>query len=212
MRIYDLSPALPDVPVFPGDPETVITRVLNLKDGATCNLSSISASLHAGTHADAPLHFIEGGRSIAELPLERFVGPARVVTVNVPGNITGKDITGLDVRPGERILLKTRNSLQNYYSRSRFEPGFCALEPDAATYLSGQGAALVGIDYASIGTGETNSETHRIILGSHTAVLEGIDLSAVPDGDYFLCAAPIKVTGGDGAPVRALLMDFRLRE
>ncbi len=209
MKIYDISVTIPKAPVYPGDPKTELSRISNIIDGSEYNLTEVSMCLHAGTHADAPLHFIDGGASIEKLSSALFIGEARVITIyKEVGNIEAADFAPFDLKRGERLLIKTRNSVDEHINAREFYLEFCALSPSAAEYLVKSGVSLVGIDYASIGGGETNSQTHRTLLSANIAVLEWLDLSAVPDGRYFLSAAPIKIAGAEGAPARALLIDF----
>lgn len=208
MKIYDISVAVPDAPAYPGDPEASLRRVRSMENGDVCNLTEVHMCVHSGTHADSPLHFIDGEPSIDLTDPALFCGKARVVTVyKKTGQIEREDLEPIEVKKGERILFKTRNSLDGHIGDRVFYGNFCALSLGAAEYLSERGAVLVGIDYASIGAGEATAPTHRIILGARIAVLEWLDLRGVDDGEYFLTAAPLKFAGAEGAPVRALLFE-----
>ena len=208
MKIYDISVTVPDAPVYPGDPVTVIQRAANISSGDACNLTTISMCVHAGTHADAPLHFIDGAPSIETLDPALFCGDARVVTIYKEcGQIEAADLKPLSIKRGERLLLKTRNSIDGHVFDKDFYIDFCAIAPSAADYLTKCGITLVGIDYASIGAGENTVQTHKILLCSGIAVLEWLNLGEVSDGKYFLSAAPLKVSGSEGAPSRALLFE-----
>lgn len=205
MKIIDISVKVPEAPVYPGDPKTKLLSVSSIKDGDIYNLTEITMSAHAGTHADAPLHFIDGGSSIDSLSPSKFCGEARVVTIyKKEGNIEKEDLVPLKLMKGERILFKTRNSVDGHITDKEFYKDFCALSPSAAQYLVDSGVALAGIDYASIGAGGSIAETHRILLSAGIAVLEWLNLEKVCDGNYFLSAAPIKIAA-EGAPARALL-------
>jgi arylformamidase len=209
MKIYDISVTVPVAPVFPGDPITRLSRVANIKDGSKCNLTEVSMCLHAGTHADAPLHFVDGAASIEKLSPSLFVGKTRLVTIyKKEGNIEAADLKHFGIQSGERLIIKTHNSIDGHIADPEFYTDFCALAPSAAQYLVDCGVSLVGIDYASIGQGDSNTQTHRILLAAGIAVLEWLDLSSVKDGRYFLSAAPIKIAGAEGSPTRALLFDF----
>ena len=210
MRIYDISVMIPDVPVYPGDPPTVIRRVENIKDGAEYNLTNVSMCVHTGTHVDAPLHYIDGAKSIDALDPDFFCGKARVAAVyKKSGQIEADDIKKLSIKRGERLLFKTRNSIDGHTTGKNYYNDFCALAPSAAKYLADCGVCLTGIDYASIGAGSDTAATHKILLKAGVAVLEWLDLSKVEDGEYFLSAAPLKIAGSEGAPVRALLFDYK---
>lgn len=207
MKLYDISVTLPGAPVYPGDPALVFSLAQDLSLGASCNVTAVRMCAHAGTHADAPAHFVPGGKSVCALPPELFVGPARVCTVyKEAGAVTAGDLAALGLRPGVRLLLKTRNSLDGHVGDPEFYRDFCALDAGAAALLAALPATLVGIDYASIGPAADSAAPHRALLGAGVAVLEWLDLRAVPDGDYFLMAAPVKFDA-DGAPARALLLE-----
>jgi arylformamidase len=209
MKIYDISVTLPEAPVFPSDPPTELRRTQNISEGSVCNLSSISICVHAGTHADAPLHFIDGAPSIDRLDPAVFCGKARVVTVyKREGQIADSDLMPLEVKKGERLIIKTRNSIDRHVFDKKFYLDFCALATSATVYLAQSGVALVGIDYASIGSMAETVETHKALLGAGVVALEWLNLASVPDGEYFLSAAPLKIAGAEGAPARALLFDL----
>lgn len=209
MKIYDISVTVPYSPVYPGDPETILSRAANIKDGSSYNLTEIKMSLHAGTHADSPLHFIDNAADISSLSLSPFAGNSRIITVyKKSGGVKMSDLEPFDIKSGERLLIRTRNSIDGHIADKNFYMDYCALEPSAAEFLKIRSAALVGIDYASIGGGSTNAETHRILLGAGIAVLEWLDLRPVDDGNYILCAAPLKIAGVEGAPVRAVLLEL----
>lgn len=204
MKIYDISVAVPGTPSYPGDPETEILKAAEIKKGDDYNLTAVKMSLHAGTHADAPLHFIKGGSSIEQIPPETFVGCCRVITVyKDSGGINADDVKSYDIKRGERLLLRTRNSIDGHIVSADFYKDYCAIEPSAAKYLIDKGVTLVGIDYASAG----DSKTHKIFLKAGVALLEWLDLRLIKDGSYFLSAAPLKIKA-EGAPARALLIDF----
>jgi arylformamidase len=209
MKIYDISVTVPNAPVFPGDPKTELRRAASISDGSMCNLTAVSMCVHAGTHADAPVHFIDGAPSIDSIDPALFCGKAQVVTVyKKQGQIEAGDLEPLSIKLGERLLFKTRNSVDGHVVDKDFYMDFCALAPSAADYLAKRGVTLVGIDYASIGAGDNTAATHKILLGAGIGVLEWLSLGDVPDGGYFLSAAPLKIAGAEGAPLRALLFDF----
>lgn len=209
MKIYDISVSIPDTPVYPGDPQSKVERVSDMKVGALYNLTAMSVCVHAGTHADAPLHFIDGGLSIEKIDPELFCGKARVATIyKKTGQIEAEDLMNLSIKPGERLLLRTRSSADGHILQKEFYSDFCALTVAAAEYLANLRIKLLGIDYASAGAGENTMPVHKALLGAGIPILEWLNLSDVPDGEYFLSAAPLKITGAEGAPARALLFKF----
>ena len=201
---FDVSVPLRDGLVsWPGDPPFRLNRVSDLARGDACTFSTLSMSAHAGTHIDAPLHFLRRGRSVDRFPLDATVGPARVITIRNRRVVEVDDLRRHRIRKGERLLLKTRNS-------ARGRPGvffkdYVAVAPEAARHLASCGLRAVGIDGPSIGPLQRGAETHRILLGAGIWIVEWLDLSRTPAGLYDLICLPLRIVGGDGAPARAIL-------
>lgn len=191
MKIIDISRDLLNTEIYPGDPVPQAEFVRFIDDCSDCNLSTLFTCVHTGTHADAPLHFIDDGASIDEVPLEPFIGPCRVIEVPA-GAVTGEDINETFPQNCERILIK--GGSQAYFLGN------------AAEELAAMGIKLIGTDALSVGTKGMQTAPHKAFLSSGIAVLEGLDLSGVEPGDYYLFAAPIKLGGLEGAPVRAVLV------
>jgi arylformamidase len=204
-KIHDLTvPLSEQLPVFPGDPRFRSQPVSRLKDGHPCNVSQLTLGTHAGTHVDAPYHFLEDGARVDELPLEILTGKARVVSVPARDAVDRADLEALDLRDDLRLLIKTRNSGQ--LRQPEFRQDFVYLTPEAASYLAQVGIKLVGWDYLSIEKfGSRDFPAHHALLGAGVLVVEGLDLSQVEPGEYELTCLPLKVAGGDGAPARVIL-------
>ncbi len=210
MKIHDISLTVtPALPVWPGDPSVVLERVSKMEEGEHNNVSRLALSVHAGTHVDAPYHFIADGKTIESLALDALVGPAQVI--ELPADcylISADDLKAAGIAEGvERLLLKTRNSAYWTQPGLPFQKEFTAVSPDGAAYLLERGIKMVGIDYFSIAPFGDSIPTHRALLGAEVVVLEGIDLSAVPAGFYQLYCLPLKLGGSDGAPARAILIE-----
>ena len=190
---------------WPDNPPITIERVMNMDDGAVCNLSLLSFGAHTGTHMDAPLHFIPGQPGIDAMPLAVGIGPARVIAITNTTAITRGELEPHRLLPGERVLFQTRNSFRAWQT-DRFIEDFVGIEPDAATFLAECQVALVGVDYLSVGPFASGGpETHRAILGGGVWVVEGLNLSAVPPGPVDLICLPLRIRDGDGAPARAIV-------
>jgi arylformamidase len=203
--IIDISlPITSEMPTWPGDPRPEFKAVSTL-DMAGIQVSQLTLGTHTGTHLDAPRHFIPGGRTIDLLDLCSLVGLCRVIEVGrAEGHIARADLQGSAFHPGDRVLLKTRNSHQP--ARQSLTPDFAALQPAAADYLCEQGVALVGIDGPSIDVGSSRDfPCHKRLLGTDILVLENLVLRGVLPGIYGLIAVPLNVIGADGCPIRALL-------
>lgn len=189
---------------YPGNPPVELTFIRDLARGDAESLSHLALSVHTGTHLDAPVHFIRNGTGIDRLPIASLIGAARVIEVSNTEAITARHLTPHEIAPGERILIRTRNS-QRCWSTAEFVPDYSYLAVDAADLLAATRVCLVGIDYLSIGRGETNPQVHRILLGAGIVIVEGLDLSRVPAGRHDLICLPLRLVGRDGAPARALL-------
>ena len=210
MKLYDISvPISPETtPIFPGDPRVRVRPVARIAKGDPLDLTMLSLGVHTATHIDAPSHFVAGAPAVEGVPLEACFGPALVLSVDTAGAIDAGTLENAGVPPGTtRLLLKTRNS--GLWRTQDFDGGFAALAPDAAPWLLERGIVLVGIDYLSIEPLEASTlgfPVHKALLGAGVVILEGVDLSEVEAGEYTLACFPIKITGSDGAPVRAVLM------
>ncbi len=196
MEIIDISRDLLKTPVYPGDPEGYVDPIKNLRAGDSCNLNSIYTCLHTATHVDAPLHFIEGGNTIDKFPLELFIGECLVVEAP-PGPITGAFAEEAFPWDGcERVLIKGN--------------GLSYLMESSAYYVVDSGIKLIGTDSQTIGNHSSNQVIHRALLSADIPILEGLDLSGVEPGRYFLMAQPLKVSGVEAAPCRAILIKNHL--
>jgi arylformamidase len=205
---YDISlPVSAEMPVWPGDPAIRIEQVSSVRwDGF--NVSRLEMGTHTLTHLDAPRHVKDRGRSVDRLPLDLLIGPAVVVEPRYEGNlITATDLGELGIRNTERLLIRTRNSELWRGGPYEFESDFVSLTKDAAHWLLSRGIKLVGVDYLSIEAFDSEElEVHRTLLENDVVVVEGLNLSQVPEGRYQLICLPLKVREGDGAPARVVLM------
>lgn len=193
--------------VWPGDGGSRIERAQSFEQGDAYNLTRLEMSAHTGTHMDAPLHFLPGGRAIDTLPPDVMTGPARVVAAEGDA-IHAADVPD-DLEPGARVLFRTRNSGRDLFAGTFFED-YVYLARDAAEKLVRARAALVGIDALSVsGFHEDPAETHRVLLGAGVWILEGIRLRGVEPGEYELVCLPLRIEGADGAPARALIRPVR---
>jgi arylformamidase len=211
MPIFDISVGISaaETPVYPGDPGIEIVQHASLARGDAANVTLLRFGAHTATHVDAPAHFIEGARKVAELPLDALVGRARVV--RLPDDARAIDagrVGELVPRGTERVLFKTRNSAFWSERRGEFHEDFTFIDGDGARALVGRGVRLVGVDYLSVEKFKSeNFETHTTLLARGVVIVEGLDLSGVREGEYELICLPLKIEGGagDGAPARAIL-------
>jgi arylformamidase len=205
-KIRDISPPIaPDSPLFPGD--TAYSQVWTAEIGPGCpvNLSAITMSPHIGAHADAPLHYGPGARTIGEVDLAPYLGTCRVIHAIDCGPL---------VRPAHlahavnalppRVLVRTCLKAPTEWSAE-----FSAFAPETIEWLAGLGVKLVGIDSQSVDPADSKTLTsHHLLLEHDLRVLENLVLDDVPAGDYELIALPLKLTTADASPVRAVLRDL----
>ena len=207
MKLFDISLSLSPQTIHwvTGTPLQLIERK-RMSRGDTNNSSSIHTSVHAGTHVDAPFHFVPEGVTIESLPLDVFIGPARVCELEPGSHITADDINKLAIRGEDRVLFKTRNS--QLLQKGVYDASFAAFSVDGAKALVDAGVRLVGLDYLSAAHAEEQVPVHRAFLDYGVVLLEGVDLSQVPPGRYELICPPVKLAGSDGAPCRAILREL----
>jgi arylformamidase len=205
MTLIDISRELnANIAVWPGDAPFQLTVNLSREEGALVNLTSLTFSAHTGSHVDAPRHFSDDPTGIAAMDLRPYWGPAQVVTVAKPhGPLYPADFAHVDLRGAERLLI---HSAASQVDPTVFAEKFVYPTPDLADFLGELGVLLWGTDAPSVDP--LNSEIlagHNALLRNSIAILEGLWLNGVVDGRYELVALPLKISGGDGSPVRAVL-------
>ena len=180
---------------------------MDMAHGDIATDTTLNFSVHTGTHVDAPCHFVAGGTSVEQMPLDILMGPAVVVYLPDAEAITAATLESLSLPPGtQRLLLRTRNS-HLWQNRVReFQPDFVALTADAAQWVVDRGLRLIGVDYLSVQRFYDGPETHHILLGAAVVVIEGLNLTDVEPGQYQLVCLPLKLEGVEGAPARAVLL------
>jgi arylformamidase len=196
------------MPYWPTDPlPPKIERIMDVDRGDKATMSQININSHNGTHIDAPLHFIYGGGSIDQMPLDTTVGRARVIEIKDPESVKVKEVEPYDIKSGERILFKTQNS-EKAYKTDKFVEDYVYIATETAHFLAEKKVRLVGLDYISIGSFrdmENIGETHETLLKNGVYILEMINLSGVKPGEYELLCLPLRMERGDAGPCRAIL-------
>ncbi len=206
---YDISLGIHEgLVTYEGNPPPEREMLMELSRGDAATVSHWRLGAHAGTHVDAPSHFLPGGATVDQLPLHHFTGP---VVVYDCGDAKIIDATVIDAlcaqvqadwtRTG--VLFRTANAAR---LGEAFQSDYVALNASGAQAVVDRGIRLVGIDYLSIETfGNPEFPAHKILLSRNVAIIEGLDLRGVTEGRYHLCCLPIKLVGADGAPARAFL-------
>ena len=203
----DISvPVSPNIPQWPGSPEVSFNRNLDLDQGDIANDTTISLSVHTGTHVDAPLHFLKHGKGVEGLSLDILMGKVYVAHLPNVNIITSDALADCRIPPNtQRLLLHTRNSQLWENQVAKFQKDFVALTADAAQWVVDHGIKLIGIDYLSIQLFGDSPKTHEILLDSEVIIIEGLNLTNVYSGEYELICLPIKLAGVEGAPARVIL-------
>ena len=193
------------LPVWPGNPEVDLTPVQSFPQGDEVTISKLTLGAHTGTHMDAPLHFIQAGKTIDEMPLDISLGRARVIEIEREV-IEPEALERHSIQEGERILFKTKNSARDLWTKEEFTEEYVYISTGAGEYLAAKGVKLVGVDYISVGGYQKNApEVHRALLGKGVWIVEGLALRDVAPGVYDLLCLPLKLKGLEASPARALL-------
>ena len=190
MKIYDISQEIFSCKVYPGDPKPEKQILSATEQGGLYNLTAFSMCAHNGTHIDAPFHFLADGKTVEQLDLATFVGDCYVARCR--DSVTAGDAAAI-LQKAEgvpRILIA----------------GEAVVTAEAARVFAESGICLLGNESQSVGPEEAPMQVHKILLQKQVALLEGIVLTDVPEGRYFLSAAPLSLGGADGAPCRAYLI------
>lgn len=188
--------------VWPGDTPYSFMLGWKMSEGDSVNVGTVQMSVHTGTHADAPFHFDEQGASIDALDPAVFVGPAVVLDAAGYEVIPLSLFASVDGARTPRILLKTGA----WTDHTRFPQAVPVIAPDVARFLGERGVILLGVDVPSVDAIDSKDlPNHHALGAAGIAILESLDLRAVPPGEYDLIALPLRLVGADGSPVRAIL-------
>ena len=188
MKMIDITQELFSCNVYPGDRSPIFERVKTIANDKY-NLTNFSMSVHNGTHMDAPMHFVAGGKAVHELDLSIFYGKCTVVAFD--GTINAPDMAKILENCHERLLFKGQNQLSI----------------EAAELLANSHVRLVGVESQSVGNADNMLQVHVTLLEKEVIPVEGLVLSDVPPGEYILSAFPLRMQDADGSPVRAVLID-----
>jgi len=190
MLLYDITREMFSSAVYPGDPKPSSYFIRTIGEDSPCNISTVSMCSHTATHIDAPLHFDESGADITSMRLKHFCGKCTVVTID--GILTGEDMERLLPHCGKRLILHSG--------------GKAFLSVSAARVIADNDMLLVGTDAMSIAPPFDEVMPHLELARANVAVLEGLILDGVEDGEYTIAAFPLKMKGLEASPCRAVLM------
>lgn len=196
MKIYDISQEVFGCKVYPGDPSPKKTVLNSMENGDLYNLTEFSMCAHNGTHIDAPFHFFKDGNTVDKLSLESFVGMAYVYEHQ--GIVTGDDASKMI----EKAKSENTESAKRLLIKGRAE-----VSAEAANVFASENILLIGNESQTVGPENAPMKVHHILLSNGVVLLEGVRLADVQEGVYFLNAAPLNLSGADGSPCRAVLID-----
>ena len=197
MKFFDVTRGLSDgMLVYPGD----ITPSFVQEDAGKYLISTIHMSSHTGTHIDAPTHYLKTGNTVDKIPFEDLIGPCRVLDLSDREGILSEDCFRGRVNSDLHILIRT-----SFSGKTQFTENYPSIGLDAAEYLVRAGVRCVGIDSPSIESFNCDGSVHRHLLRNNCIIIELLDLSGVPEGDYDMIALPLRLSGLDGAPARVIL-------
>jgi arylformamidase len=203
--LYDATlPIQEDMLTFPGDPPFHMKALYTRNKGDPFDLAALSMSTHMGTHIDPPAHYIDGGKTVDELPLESLVGPGVVLDLLGKQVLDRKTLSQAPIGHAKRVLFKTDNG--PLLLKKDLHEDYVHLAGDGAEYLVNRGVLLVGIDYLSIERYmNPGAPVHRTLLNAGVVIVEGVHLLSVPPGPYEIFCLPLPIRGADGAPCRIVL-------
>ncbi|MGD0918916.1 MAG: cyclase family protein [Thermodesulfobacteriota bacterium] len=211
---YDISVSLGDEQIdlpLPGIPPFSREMIFTREHGGAIELSKLVMTPHAGTHIDAPSHFIPNGRSIDEYPVQEFILPAHVVNIADQEVIRPSELENVSIKRGDAILFKTDNSMSGRCKSGVPSDNYVYLSLEAADFCIKKKVGLAGFDYIRPerpGESIEVAPIHSKLLGNNILILEGINLGEVPPGRYTLFCLPLKIKGGEASPVRAILKPY----
>jgi kynurenine formamidase len=178
------------------------------------NTRNLHLYSHAGTHMDAPLHFVDGGSTIDDVSLSKCVGPAWVIDIPDVGPRALLDVGSLGhyadrIKAGDRVILKTGWSAREGSAEYRDE--LPRIGVDLARWFVERGVVFVGVEPPSVADVHDLAEVtevHQTLLGAEIVIVEGLcNLDALASDRVYLVALPLKIDGGDGSPCRVVALE-----
>jgi arylformamidase len=205
MKLIDVTvPLDANLPSYPGNTPFSLEAIKRIARGDSSNVSSLHMSAHAGTHVDAPRHFIDQASGADAIPLEMLIGRTRVIEVTSRKGIGPDELSAVDLAEDVRVLIKTANS--RFWGTPEFHPEYVGVTEAGARYVIDHGIKLLGVDYLSVEEfKKPGAPAHHVLLGGGTIVIEGLNLRDVEPGVYEMFCLPLRIVGADGAPARVVL-------
>lgn len=174
--------------------------------------------LHAGSHIDAPEHFVPGGKQVHELALDLFVGDAVVADFSDKLPARGISVADLEervapkLRPGDRLLIRTDcNDRYHELALDAWKKTTPWIDPDGLQWIIDRGVPLLGVDFfhgaKKPGAGREGALSERL-LKSGVVVLSYIqNLKQITKDRVTLICLPLRMVGAEASPLRAVVIE-----
>ena len=204
-RIFYISrPMSPRLAGWPGDTPFSLGWTMKQSEGHSVNVGRLTLSVHTGAHTDAPYHYDSRAATIDQVPLDVYLGPARLIDARGKKTIDVETFSNWDLSNTPRVLLRT----DGWIDSKHFPESIPVLGKEVPAYLQQQGVVLVGLDVPSVDHLDSKPlPIHNALGKSGIHILEGLDLREPPEGVYELIALPLNILEADGSPVRAVLRE-----
>lgn len=197
-----------ELPTYPGDPTVNISPKIEYKDKG-CNVLSLCMGTHSGTHVDVPLHLIDGGASLDQIQLDRFMGEALFAEIIKDTNekITLDEVKKLNLKDGDILIVRTGWEANSY--KENYFKGFPYFSVAAADYLISKGIKAIGADIPAVDGPEQNGAFHKKMMLSGIVIIEALtNLKQISGKRMFFSALPLNILCADGSPVRAIAFEI----
>lgn len=205
MKLIDITRSVhTGMTVWPGDESVIVERTSSIAEGGAANISRLHAGVHAGTHIDAPLHFIDNGKSVDKLDINLFAGRVKIIDMQESESIRYEHVKSISKEETDAIFFKTSSSMRTL--EEPFDTAFTGLDYDAAIHIMEMGIKVIGTDALSIESYRSKGhEVHKLLLKKDVLIIEGLWLKDISPGIYNYICLPILIRGSDGAPARVVL-------
>jgi arylformamidase len=202
-HLWDISPTISaELPVWPGDTRFEASATWEIGGGCPVHVSRMTMTTHLGAHTDAPSHYDPAGAAIDAVSLDAYIGPCRVIHCIHAGSVEPAHVARHLEGVPPRVILRTYDKAP----QRQWDERFAAIAPETIALLAAHGVRLIGTDAASLDPQDSKTlDAHNAVRTHGMAILEGVVLDEIAEGDYELIALPLKLAGMDASPVRAIL-------
>ncbi|MBM3161857.1 MAG: cyclase family protein [Chlorobi bacterium] len=208
MEIIDLSRTVGrGMSCYPGTPQPESRSICTIEEDGF-NERMISFSSHTGTHVDLPLHMLQGGRSLDDFGIDRFVGRAAVIDVQdaAEGTITLQQMASFRVLIETLDFVLLHSGWSRYWGTDAYLSGYPVLTPEAAEWLAGFRLKGIGADMVSFeAAGAKSFPVHKALFAGNLVLVENLcRIDRLIGREFMFFSVPLKLEGAEAAPVRAI--------